>query len=118
MGIGDWGLGVWGGGLGGGRPAPSTPTPHPPPHTKKRPPRRRFFLFFAYSAAGAPTGQVSAHAPHSMQVSGSITYLSAPSEIASTGHSAAQAPQEMHSSEILYAMNPSSFFCIFAIIVA
>jgi hypothetical protein len=32
----------------------------------------------------------------------------APSLIASTGHSAAQAPQLMHSSEILYAMMRSS----------
>ena len=51
--------------------------------------------------AGAPTGQVSAQAPHSMQVSGSISNLPFPSLIAETGHSAAQAPQLMHCSEIL-----------------
>ena len=62
----------------------------------------------AYSAAGAPTGQVSAHAPHSMHLSASIAYLPSPSAIASTGHSAAQAPQEMQSSLILYAIVQSS----------
>ena len=56
------------------------------------------------SRAGAPTGQTPAHAPHSMQVSASISNLPSPSEIALTGHSAAQAPQEMQSSEILYAI--------------
>ena len=53
---------------------------------------------------GAPTGQTSAQAPHSMQVSASITYFVSPSDIASTGQSPAQAPQEMHSSEIIYAI--------------
>ena len=53
-----------------------------------------------YAWAGAPTGQVLAQAPHSMQVSGSISYLPSPSEIALTGHAAAQAPHAMHSSEI------------------
>jgi len=52
---------------------------------------------------GAPTGQVSAHAPHSVQVSASITYFPSPSEIALTGHSASHAPQEMQSSFITYA---------------
>lgn len=53
---------------------------------------------------GAPTGQVSAHAPHSVQVSASITYFPSPSEIALTGHSASHAPQEMQSSFITYAI--------------
>jgi hypothetical protein len=57
-----------------------------------------------YSWAGAPTGQVPAQAPHSMHLSGSITYLPSPSEIASTGHSDWQAPHMMHSSEITYAI--------------
>lgn len=57
-----------------------------------------------YSAEGAPTGQTPAQAPHSIQVSASITYLPSPSEIALTGHSASQAPQLMHSSLITYAM--------------
>ena len=39
-----------------------------------------------------------------MQVSGSITYLSSPIVMALTGQFSAHAPQEMHSSEILYAM--------------
>jgi hypothetical protein len=39
-----------------------------------------------------------------VQSSGSITYLLSPSEIAPTGHSAAQAPQEIHSSLIAYAI--------------
>jgi hypothetical protein len=39
-----------------------------------------------------------------MQRSALISYLPSPSEIASTGHSPAQAPQEMQSSEIMYAM--------------
>jgi hypothetical protein len=54
----------------------------------------------AYAWAGAPTGQVASHAPHSMQTSASITNLPSPSEMAETGHSAAQAPQEIQSSEI------------------
>jgi hypothetical protein len=62
------------------------------------------FLSFDYSALGAPTGQTSAQLPHSMQTSGLISYLPSPSAIASTGHSAAHAPQEMHSSVILYAI--------------
>jgi hypothetical protein len=62
------------------------------------------FFSMTYSALGAPTGQASAHAPQSMQTSGSITYLPSPSLIAFTGQPSAQAPQEMHSSEILYAI--------------
>ena len=66
-----------------------------------QPARSGGLLCVAYSAAGAPTGQVSAQFPQSMQVAASITYFPSPSEIASTGHSEAQAPQEMHSSLIL-----------------
>jgi hypothetical protein len=39
-----------------------------------------------------------------MQVSASMTYLPSPAEIAETGHSLSQVPQEIHSSEITYAM--------------
>jgi hypothetical protein len=49
----------------------------------------------------ASTGQTSAQEPQSMQVSGSISYFSPASDIASTGHSAEHAPHAMHSSEIL-----------------
>ena len=51
-----------------------------------------------YSAAIAPVGHGSSQAPQSMQVSGSTTYFVGPSEIASTGHTAAHAPQLTHSS--------------------
>lgn len=51
----------------------------------------------------ASVGQAFAQAPQEMQVSASITYWSAPSEMALTGHSASQAPHLMHASEILYA---------------
>jgi hypothetical protein len=57
-----------------------------------------------YACSGAETGQVSAQAPHSMQVSASISYLPSPSEIAETGHASAQAPQAMQASVILYAI--------------
>ncbi len=67
-------------------------------------PLRNFHTLAIYSCAGAPTGQVEAQVPHSMQASASITYLPSPSEIAPTGHAPAQAPQEMHSSLILYAI--------------
>ena len=50
-----------------------------------------------YSWTGAPTGQVSAQAPHSMQVSALISYLPSPSVMASTGQPAAQAPHAMQS---------------------
>ena len=66
--------------------------------------RLSLFCTRAYSAFGAPTGQTDAQAPHSMQVSASITYLSSPAEIADTGHSDSQVPQDTHSSPILYAM--------------
>jgi hypothetical protein len=57
-----------------------------------------------YSSFGAPTGQTPAQEPQEIQVSGLISYLPSPSEIAFTGHSEAHAPQEMHSSPILYAI--------------
>ena len=63
-----------------------------------------FVRFPAYSALGAPTGQVSAQVPQSMQSSALMTYLPSPSLIALTGHASAQAPQATHSSEILYAI--------------
>ena len=56
---------------------------------------------FDYSAPGAPTGQTLAQAPQSMHLPGSISYLSAPAEIAPTGHSASHAPQLMQSLLIL-----------------
>lgn len=49
----------------------------------------------------ALTGQVSTHAPQSMQVSASIARLSPCSLIAFTGQESSHAPQLMHSSEIL-----------------
>jgi hypothetical protein len=57
-----------------------------------------------YSATGAPTGQTLAQFPQSMQLSASITNMPSPSLIQLTGHSAAQAPQLMHESTILYAI--------------
>ena len=58
-----------------------------------------------YACSGAPTGQTLAQLPHSMHVSASITYFESPSAMHDTGHSEAQAPQLMHSSEIAYAIN-------------
>jgi hypothetical protein len=63
----------------------------------------RVFFNPDYSGWIASTGHTSAQAPHSVQISGSILYLS-PSEIASTGHSSMQVPQAVQSSFILYAM--------------
>ena len=76
---------------------------------KKKPVFTDFSLYavklFSYASEIASTGHVDAQAPQSIHVSGSIWYWSPPSEIASTGQSAAQAPQEMQASEILYAMS-------------
>jgi len=58
----------------------------------------RYARHLDYSAAIAPVGHGSSQAPQSMQVSGSTTYFVGPSEIASTGHTAAHAPQLTHSS--------------------
>lgn len=70
--------------------------------------KRRALLIYCcltyQPSAGAPTGQVPAQAPQSMQASASITYLPSPSEIAFTGQPSAQAPQAMQSSEITYAI--------------
>lgn len=60
--------------------------------------------WISYASAGAPTGQVPAHAPQEIHSSALISYLPSPSEIALTGHSASQAPQEIHSSLIWYAI--------------
>ena len=49
----------------------------------------------------ALTGQVSTHAPQSMQVSESIALFSPTSLMALTGQESSHAPQLMHSSEIL-----------------
>ena len=76
-------------------------------HKKKKAERRSVFPFsfvLSYSALIAPVGQPSSQAPQSMQTSGSTTYLPSPSDIADTGHTAAQAPHIMHSSEITCAM--------------
>jgi hypothetical protein len=56
--------------------------------------------FKPYASVGAPTGQVSAQAPHDVHFFWSITYFPLPSEMHDTGHSASQAAQEMHSSLI------------------
>jgi hypothetical protein len=53
------------------------------------------------AAEMAFTGQVSTHAPQSMQVSESIALFSPTSLIALTGQESSHAPQLMHSSEIL-----------------
>lgn len=60
----------------------------------------------------ASVGQASAHAPQSVQSSGSMEYLSSPSLMASTGHSSMHVPQQMHSSVILYAIVLLSFHAI------
>jgi uncharacterized protein YsxB (DUF464 family) len=51
----------------------------------------------------ALTGQVSTHAPQSMQVSAAIPLLSPASAMAFTGQESSHAPQLMHSSEIVCA---------------
>jgi hypothetical protein len=51
----------------------------------------------------ALTGQVSTHAPQSMQVSAAIVRLSPASLMAFTGQESSHAPQLMHSSEIVCA---------------
>jgi hypothetical protein len=56
---------------------------------------------FNYASSGAPTGHTPTQAPHSMQVSASITAASPSREIAPTGHSSTHAPQPMQASEIL-----------------
>jgi len=52
------------------------------------------------AAVIAVTGQVSTHAPQSMQVSASITLFSPTSLMALVGQESSHAPQLMHSSVI------------------
>jgi hypothetical protein len=52
------------------------------------------------AGAIAVTGQVSTHAPQSMQVSASIALFSPISLMALVGQESSHAPQLMHSSEI------------------
>ena len=73
-----------------------------------------FLLNDAYSGFTAPVGHTPSQAPQSMQVSGSTTYLSGPSEIADTGQVAAHAPQLTHSSEITCAIGCSSIIIYIA----
>ena len=63
-----------------------------------------FEINFHYSSSGAPTGQTPAHVPHDMHAFASISYFPSPCFIHSIGHCAAQAPHEIHLSEILYAI--------------
>jgi hypothetical protein len=56
------------------------------------------------SASIASAGHTFAQEPQEMQASSAISYFSAPSEIASTGHSGWQLPQLRHASVILYAI--------------
>ena len=75
-----------------------------------------FFYIIIYSSSGASTGQTPAHVPQPMHEFASIMYLSSPCDMHSTGHSAAQAPQDIHLSVILYAMfsPPLKFKILFA----
>ena len=57
----------------------------------------------------ALTGQVSIHAPQSMQVAASMTRTSPFSLIAETGQTGSQAPQLMHSALILWDKGVTSF---------
>jgi hypothetical protein len=61
-------------------------------------------MLIFYALTGALTGQTSAQEPQSMHLPSSITYLPSPSAIQLWGHSPSHAPQEMHSSVILYAI--------------
>jgi hypothetical protein len=54
-----------------------------------------------YACFGASTGQTLAHVPQSTHTLSSITKIPSPSVIQVTGHSAAQAPQLIHSLLIL-----------------
>jgi hypothetical protein len=64
-----------------------------------------FFLVTHYQPATiASTGHTDAHAPQSMQVSGSIHRALSFSLIALTGHSLSQVPQFVHASVTLYAI--------------
>ncbi len=62
-------------------------------------------LFFNYySSEIAPTGQLPAHVPQEIHVSGSITYCPSPSEIAPTGQLPAHVPHEIQELSITYAI--------------
>ncbi len=63
-------------------------------------------------ASIASTGQTAAQAPQSMQASASILYCVSPAEIADTGHSLSQVPQLMHESVMVCAMKISSFIAL------
>jgi len=69
---------------------------------KKAGKSRPFLLDYGAGQAGAiaVTGQVSTHAPQSMQVSASITLFSPASLMALVGQESSHAPQLMHSSVI------------------
>ena len=64
--------------------------------------------FVYYCSIAASTGQTFAHAPQELHFSGSMIYLSAPSEMHDAGHSDSHAPQEMHSSLMTYAIDIAS----------
>lgn len=51
-------------------------------------------------ASMAPVGHTSAHDPHSMHVSASITYWVSPAEIADTGHTGSHVPHDTQESVI------------------
>lgn len=61
------------------------------------------------SGSGAPTGQTPLQVPHPIQAFGSISYLPLPSVMQDTGQAAAQAPQAIHLSVILYAIIVTTF---------
>ena len=57
----------------------------------------------AYASTGAFTGHTPAQAPQEIHSSSLITYFESPAAIHETGHSLSQAPQLIHSSLIEYA---------------
>ena len=78
-------------------------------HTKKAALKGQLLCCFHFRSEDqpseiAPTGQVPAQDPQSMQASASMLYWVSPWEIAPTGQPSAQEPQEMQESEILYAI--------------
>jgi hypothetical protein len=66
-------------------------------------------LLIYSSDSGAPTGQTPLQVPHPIQAFGSISYLPLPSVMQDTGQAAAQAPQAIHLSVILYAIIVTTF---------
>ena len=71
-------------------------------HKKSRPAKLPALISVShYSSEIAPTGHSPAQAPQEMQVSALISYLPSPSLIAPMGQAPAQVPQEMQPSEIL-----------------